>query len=70
MHKQNFSQAFQDLGITPEHLTQEFSSFYSKILKNSIIFFPKDFQQAKELLNDYESEVGNKENWIVISPCE
>ena len=56
--------------ITPEPLIELFSSFYSKILKDSTIFFPKDFQQAIELLNDYESEVGNKENWIVISPCE
>ena len=58
------------LFIVPEPLKEIFSSFYSKILKDSTIFFPKDFQQAKELLNDYEKEMGNKENWIVISPCE
>ena len=31
--------------------------------------FPKDFKQAKELLNDYGNEMGIEENWIVISPC-
>ena len=56
--------------ITPEPLIQKFSSFYSKKLKDSLIFFPKDFKQAEELLNDYENEIGNKENWIVIAPCE
>ena len=56
--------------ITPERLTEQFSSFYSKIFKNSVIFFPKDFQQAKEVLNNYKSKAGNKGNWIVISPCE
>ena len=55
--------------IIPEQLSDLFSSFYSKILKDSFIFFPKDFQQAKELLNDYEKESGNKENWILIAPC-
>ena len=58
------------LFIVPEPLNEIFSSFYSKILKDSTIFFPKDFQKAKELLNDYEKKKGNKENWIVISPCE
>ena len=56
--------------ITPEPLIKIFSSVYSKVLKDATIFFPKDFQQAKELLIDYETEVGNKENWIIISPCE
>ena len=55
--------------IVPDHFSNLFSSFYSKILKNTLIFFPKDFQQTKELLNDYENEEGNKENWIIISPC-
>ena len=55
--------------IIPESLCNIFSSFYSKILKNALIFFPKDFQQAIDLLNDYEKEEGIKENWIVICPC-
>ena len=55
--------------IIPEHLSELFSSFYTQKLKDSLIFFPKDFQQAKELLNDYENEEGIKENWIIISPC-
>ena len=55
--------------IIPEPLSNLFSSFYTNILKNALIFFPKDFQQVIELLTDYENEVGNKENWIVISPC-
>ena len=55
--------------IIPESLSELFSSFYSQKLKDSLIFFPKDFQQAKELLNDYENEEGIKENWIIIAPC-
>ena len=55
--------------VIPESLSELFSSFYSQKLKDSLIFFPKDFQQAKELLNDYENEEGIKENWIIISPC-
>ena len=55
--------------IIPDLFSDLFSSFYTKILKNSFIFFPKDFQQAQELLNDYENEEGYKKNWILISPC-
>ena len=55
--------------IIPESLSELFSSFYSKKLKDSIILFPKDFQQAKELLNDCENEGGKTENWIMIAPC-
>ena len=55
--------------IIPEPLSDLFSSFYSKIIKDSFIIFPKDFEQAKELLNDYENEEGYKENWIIIAPC-
>ena len=55
--------------IIPDHLSDVFISFYTKTLKNAFIFFPKDFEQAKELLNDYENELGYKENWIIISPC-
>ena len=36
--------------ITPEPLSILFSSFYNKILKDALIFFPKDFKQAEELL--------------------
>ena len=57
------------LFIVPEKYSLLFSSFYSKILNNSLIFFPKDFHQAKELLNNIENEVGIKDNWIIISPC-
>ena len=46
-----------------------FSSFYSKIINSSLIFFSKDFQQTKELLNSCENEIGIKDNWIIISPC-
>ena len=60
---------FNYIFIIPETLSNLFSSFYSKILKDSLIFFPKDIQQAKELLKDYENEEGNKRNWIIISPC-
>ena len=38
-------------------------------MKDTFIVFPKDFKQAKDLLNDYENEMGIEENWIVISPC-
>ena len=55
--------------IVPEHLSEFFSSFYPKILKDCFIFFPKDFQQSKELIDDYESEAGNEKKWIIISPC-
>ena len=55
--------------IIPVSLSELFSSFYSQKLKDSLIIFPKDFQQAKELLNDYENEEGIKENWIIIAPC-
>ena len=55
--------------ILPESLSSLFSPIYSKIITNSIIFFPKDFEQAKELLNDFEADEGIKENWIIISPC-
>ena len=55
--------------IIPEPFSSLFSTFYSKILKDSFIIFPKDFELAKELLNDYENEEGYKENWIIIAPC-
>ena len=55
--------------IIPESLSSLFSQLYSKIFVNSLLFFPKDFNQAKELLNDYETEEGIKGNWIIISPC-
>ena len=55
--------------IVPESFSLLFSSFYTKILKDALIFFPKDFNEAKELLSAYESEVGIKENWIIISSC-
>ncbi len=55
--------------IIPEPFSDLFASFYSKILKDSFIIFPKNFEQAKELLNDYENEEGYKENWIIIAPC-
>ena len=55
--------------IIPESFSLLFSSFYTKILKDALIFFPKDFNEAKDLLNAYESEVGIKENWIIISSC-
>ena len=56
--------------ITPKPLYKLFSSFYSKIFKNSIIFFPNNFEQAKILLNNYKTLTGNKENLIVIAPCD
>ena len=56
--------------ITPKPLYKLFSSFYSKIFKNSIIFFPNNFEQAKNLLNNYKTLTGNKENLIVIAPCD
>ena len=55
--------------IVPEQFSLLFSSFYSIILNNSLIFFPKDFQQAKELIKDYENEREIQNNWIIISPC-
>ena len=55
--------------IIPETFSLLFSSFYTKILKDELIFFPKDFNEAKDLLNAYENEVGIKENWIIISSC-
>ena len=57
------------LFIIPETFSNLFSSFYTKILEKAILFFPKNFQEAEDLLNAYEIEEGNKENWIVISPC-
>ena len=68
-HFTNYFNNCNYIFIVKESLSNAFSSLYSKILKDALIFFPKDFQQTKELLNDYENEVGNKENWIVISPC-
>jgi hypothetical protein len=68
-HFTNYFNNCNYIFIVKESLSNSFSSLYSKILKDALIFFPKDFQQTKELLNDYENEVGNKENWIVISPC-
>ena len=68
-HFTNYFNNCNYIFIVKESLSNAFSSLYSKILKDALIFFPKDFQQVKELLNDYENEVGNKENWIVISPC-
>ena len=59
----------QYMFIVPEQYSILFSSFYSKVINNSLLFFPKDFQQAKELLNTVENEVGIKDNWIIISPC-
>jgi len=55
--------------IVPEQFCDMFSRFYSYRLKNSIIFFPKDYKQAKDLLNDLDNEEGTEENWIIICPC-
>ena len=55
--------------IIPEIYSNLFSSFYNKILKESLIFFPKDCSQALDLLNDYEIEADIKENFIIICPC-
>ena len=55
--------------IVPEQMRSMFNQFYSYRLKNSIIFFPKDYQQAKEYLNEIENEEGNIDNWIMICPC-
>jgi len=55
--------------IVPEQMRSMFDQFYSHRLKNSIIFFPKDYQQAKGLLNDIANEEGNIDNWIMICPC-
>ena len=55
--------------IIPEQICDVFSSFYTNELKNSLIIFPKDYEQAKELLKDLEDEEDIKENWIIICPC-
>ena len=55
--------------IVPNELVDVFSKNYSKILKNPLTFFPSNFQEAIELLNDYEKEEGIKGNWIIISSC-
>ena len=55
--------------IVPTNLSDIFSSFYSKILKDSFIIFPKDFEQNNELINVYENEAGKEKKWIIISPC-
>ena len=55
--------------IIPESFSDLFSSFYTKVFKDSFILFPKDFQEAEELLNEYENEAENKKLWILISPC-
>ena len=55
--------------IVPEQYSNKFNSFYSNILKNSLIFFPKDSQQASEILNNHENEEGNIGDWIFICPC-
>lgn len=55
--------------IVPPNLSDLFSSFYSKILKDSFIIFPKDFKENNELINDYENETGKEKKWIIISPC-
>ena len=56
--------------IVPQQFSEIFSSFYSNNLKNSIIFFPKDYPQALELLNDIKEEEGTKDNWIMICYCK
>ena len=55
--------------IVPEQFYDMFSRFYSYRLKNSIIFFPKDYKQAKDFLNDLENDEETNENWIIIYPC-
>ena len=73
----NYEQFFQKISfdkynysfIVPINLTELFSSFYSKILKDSFTIFPKNFEQNNELINDYENEVGKEKKWILISPC-
>ena len=62
-------QKYNYIFITPEPLILLFSSFYIKILKNSLTLFPENYHQAEELLNDIENEEGIKKNWIMISPC-
>ena len=67
--KINFSE-FKYIFITPEPLVPFFKILYSQLIKNSLIFYPKDFKQAEEILNIYEKKIGIKDNWIVISPCD
>ena len=55
--------------IVPTNLSDLFSSFYLKILKDSFIIFPKNFEENNELINDYENEAGKEKKWIIISPC-
>ena len=67
--KINFSE-FKYIFIIPEPLLLYFNLLYSKLLKNSLIFYPKDFKQVEEILNIYEKKIGNKNNFIVISPAD
>ena len=55
--------------IIPAHLSVLFSSFYTKILKNSFIIFPKDFHENNEIMDYYKNELGKEIKWIIISPC-
>ena len=67
--KMDFSE-FNYIFISPEPLIQLFKPMYSNILKNALIFFPKDFGEAEKLLNDYENIILNKKKCILISPCD
>ena len=61
---------FNYIFISPEPLLQLFKPMYSNILKNALIFFPKDFGEAEKLLNDYENIILNKKKCILISPFD
>ena len=55
--------------VVPERFRFLFTCLYSGIIKDSLVLYPKDFHQVKEILDKHEKDEGNTENWIVISPC-
>ena len=55
--------------VVPERFRFLFTCLYSRIINDSLVLYPKDFHQVKEILDKHEKEEGITENWILISPC-
>ena len=55
--------------VVPERFRFLFTCLYSGMIKDSLVLYPKDFHQVKEILDNLQKKVGITENWIIISPC-
>ena len=55
--------------VVPEKFRFSFICLYTKIINDSLVLYPKDFNKVKEILDKHEKEIGITQNWIIIAPC-